>query len=163
MTPGQERILKRLCRSAILRQHLDILHVSQNPVNAFASPREMSNPTTCSMKLEIRSRWNRKFHGIRSCECYGRLPTRIHRMRTSRTKFVSVGYILEASSKPQLTRGAELLTSTGSNQSHNVSKKMFTSGVSVKTFSRRWIPLPFSSSKAVLYPKRSRTAHTLAA
>ena len=49
-----ERILKHLCRSAILGQHLDILHISQNRLNIFASPGEISNPAACSVKLQIR-------------------------------------------------------------------------------------------------------------
>lgn len=44
LTQGPERIFKHLRRSAILRQHLNILHISQNSVNALASPGEISNP-----------------------------------------------------------------------------------------------------------------------
>lgn len=157
-----ERILKHLCRSAILRQHLNILHISQNFVNVFAGPREISNPATCSMKLQVLWWWNGKFHRIRGCECYSSLPILVDYISLSRTEFVGVGYVLETQLRLQLARGGELLTVlTGSNQSCNVSKKKCTSRFSVITFSRRWIPLPFSSVKAFLYPKRWRTAHTL--
>lgn len=162
LTQRPESILKRLRRSAILGQHLDIFHIPQNCVNTFASPREISNSAACSMNLQIRLWRNRKLLGIRGCECYSRLPTRVYMKRTSWTKFIGVRFILETQLKLQLTRRRELLTDwTGSNQRRSVSNKLCTSWFSVKIFSRRWIPLPLSSLKAFLYPKRSRTAHTL--
>ena len=45
---GPKRILEHLYRS-----HLDILHLAQNSVNIFASPREVDNLATCGTKLEI--------------------------------------------------------------------------------------------------------------
>ena len=162
---GRERILKYFCRRAFPGQHLDILHISQNIVNALASPWKMSNPAASSMKLQKPWWRNGKFHGIRRCECYSSIPTRVDKkIRTNRTEFVGIGCVLETHLKLQLTRRRELLTdSTRSNHSFKSSNPWCTSPLNVKTFSRRWIQLPFSSPKAFLSPKRSMTAHTLEA
>lgn len=101
LTQWPERISKHLCRSAILGQHPDILHLSQNCVYAFASPWEISNPATCSVNLKILSWRKGKFHGILGCKCYSSLPTRIDKKRiTIHTK--SVGVVLETQLKVQL-------------------------------------------------------------
>ena len=120
---GRERILKYFCRRAIPGQHLDILHISQNIVNALASPWEMSNPAASSMKIQIPRCWNGKFHGVRWSECYSSfiIFADMH-FRIGRTESVGVGRALETQSEFQLTRRPELLTDEiRSNQSCKIS------------------------------------------
>ena len=164
LTPGWERVMKYFCRRAILGHHRDlgIFHISQNLVNAFPSPRDISNPAASSKKVQIPRCWNGKFHGVRWSECYSSfiIFADMH-FRIGRTESVGVGRALETQSEFQLTRRPELLTDEiRSNQSCKISNAKCASWFSVKIFSRRWIPVPFSSFKAGLFPKRSTTAHT---